>query len=596
MDKDNQLLEKQGYQILKTIGKGSFGQVFLVYNEQYGVIAAKVVKEEDFNLGEWQTGFRIARGKQNPFVLEYHSANLYGENAIILMGYANIGSLDILIEQKKDIPIPIIRVIMKQLFEGLSMMHEKGFIHRDIKGQNILLHSPTGSGRIVLKIADFGLVKAQKEPQKSTVMSVAGTLPYMASELIFESEDEEDGQVKADEKIDVWASGITLIRPKSLNDDLLWDLLMKLLAFDRKQRISASDALRHPFFTSQKAINEISPQAIQLANQAQMAQQQGDKSMTRFDTEASLQLPYTDVQQFLNNDPEIEMARIRKQLPTKIDSRVMPDPVIHASMLGKEQQQISLPYIQPVVPKQQITPPPYQQQITLPVIPKQQTPQPPIKQQSPSTISSQELEDKYEACIECDSCHKQIKFSEYQDHFDAHLAQQPITAPKLVAVPYTPIKYQNSHSPPPNQKITPPQIKQQITPPYNPQQPIIALQTTPLIAPRNAAPPVVQQQQSPSTISSQEQDNDLELIECDSCHKKIKFSDYQNHFNEHLTQQRQQQEQIRQNPTIPQTPIDARNSPPPVIPLQISSPKVPQTKLTTNLPPALHYTYKTAQI
>ncbi|KAA6378204.1 MAG: putative CAMK/CAMKL/AMPK protein kinase, partial [Streblomastix strix] len=473
MDKDNQLLEKQGYQILKTIGKGSFGQVFLVYNEQYGAIAAKVMKEEDFNLGEWQT-----RGKQNLFVLEYHSANLYGENAIILMQYANLGSLENNIEQQKDIPIPIIRVIMKQLFEGLCMMHEKGLIHRDIKGQNILLHSPTGSGRVIIKIADFGLVKSQKEPQKSTVMSVAGTFPYMASELILGS-GEQDGQVKADEKIDVWASGIVLhqlalhsfpfkslelpaiimfminkklVRPQSFIDDALWDLITKLLAFDRKQRISAKDALMHPFFTSQQARNEISPKAVQLAQSAQINYQNGDRSITRFDTEPSLQLPYTDIQQFLNNiNTEEQFESFRNQLPTKFASNIIPDPTIHASMLGNEQQisspqsqssthiQITPPPNLLILPQsatvKQMIPPPLQnkkdqigqninifqqqdapqppylqqkispqvpQQTTPPIIPKlstpsvapqQQTPQPPIKQQSPSTISSQELED-----------------------------------------------------------------------------------------------------------------------------------------------------------------------------------------------------------
>ncbi|KAA6366568.1 MAG: hypothetical protein EZS28_037905, partial [Streblomastix strix] len=90
--------------------------------------------------------------------------------------------------------------------EGVRLMHEKGIIHRfrDVKGQNILLHSPPGS---VLKIADFGLIKEQKQVEQSTLMTVAGTMPFMPPEMLMGTE---DGEVKADSKVDVWSSGILL--------------------------------------------------------------------------------------------------------------------------------------------------------------------------------------------------------------------------------------------------------------------------------------------------------------------------------------------------------------------------------------------------
>ncbi|KAA6370837.1 MAG: hypothetical protein EZS28_033635, partial [Streblomastix strix] len=107
-------------------------------------------------------------------------------------------NLDCLIESKQDLPIPVIRAIMRQLLESLRLMHENGIIHRDIKGQNILLHSPPGSGLIVLKIADFGLIKEQKDVHQSTMMTVAGTVPFMSPEMLMGTE---DGEVKADTKV-----------------------------------------------------------------------------------------------------------------------------------------------------------------------------------------------------------------------------------------------------------------------------------------------------------------------------------------------------------------------------------------------------------
>ncbi|KAA6394995.1 MAG: hypothetical protein EZS28_009484 [Streblomastix strix] len=79
-------------------------------------------------------------------------------------------------------------------------MHEKGIIHRfrAIKGQNILLHSPLGSDLIILKIADFGLIKEQKQVEQSTLMTVAGTMPLMSHEMLMGTE---DGEMKADSKV-----------------------------------------------------------------------------------------------------------------------------------------------------------------------------------------------------------------------------------------------------------------------------------------------------------------------------------------------------------------------------------------------------------
>ncbi|KAA6358840.1 MAG: hypothetical protein EZS28_045633, partial [Streblomastix strix] len=73
--------------------------------------------------------------------------------------------------------------------------------------QNILLHSPPGSGLIVLKIADFGLIKEQKQVQQSTLMTVVGIMPFMSPEMLMGTE---DGEVKADTKVDIWSSGILL--------------------------------------------------------------------------------------------------------------------------------------------------------------------------------------------------------------------------------------------------------------------------------------------------------------------------------------------------------------------------------------------------
>ncbi|KAA6396414.1 MAG: hypothetical protein EZS28_008062 [Streblomastix strix] len=166
----------------------SYFRVYEVWRPGTGVIGAKVMKEEDFETKEWRKKFKSIC-IEVPFCNDVLNSDSHFD-----------GNLDCLIESKQDLPIPCISAIMRQLLEGVRIMHEKGIIHRfrDIKGQNILLHSPPGSGLIVLKIADFGLIKEQKQVEQSTLMTVAGTMPLMSSEILMGTE---DGEVKADSKV-----------------------------------------------------------------------------------------------------------------------------------------------------------------------------------------------------------------------------------------------------------------------------------------------------------------------------------------------------------------------------------------------------------
>ncbi|KAA6378574.1 MAG: hypothetical protein EZS28_025900, partial [Streblomastix strix] len=237
-------------------------------------------------------------------------------------------------------------------------MHQKGLIHRDIKGQNILLHSPPGSGRVIVKIADLGLIKVQKKPLQSTKITIAGTIPYQPPEMIMGNEDD---KIIADAKIDVWSSGIILHqlvshcfpfkstnlqaimmfmfykkleRPPQVKDDIMWDLLTKMLAFDRKDRISASDALKHEFFTGEQAMKEISQEVQNLALAAQTAKKQGDQSITYYDTNTLFIVPESQIKQILSIDPEDDNTQIQSPI-TK------PSPLIPTSeqQITSQQQQ-----------------------------------------------------------------------------------------------------------------------------------------------------------------------------------------------------------------------------------------------------------------
>ncbi|KAA6402435.1 MAG: hypothetical protein EZS28_002041 [Streblomastix strix] len=150
---------------------------------------------------------------------------------------------------------------MKQALEGVKVLHKAAIIHR-----------PPGSGRVHVKISDFGLAKIQQF--QNVQIYTQGTLPFMAPELF-------KWPIIVTQKVDIYALGITFYKlllhelpvnqknfqdqklvlidmpriekPSEITDNLLWDLLSKMLNFDPNKRISAVEALQHPYFTSPEA-------------------------------------------------------------------------------------------------------------------------------------------------------------------------------------------------------------------------------------------------------------------------------------------------------------------------------------------------------
>ncbi|KAA6398469.1 MAG: hypothetical protein EZS28_006007 [Streblomastix strix] len=220
-----------------------------------------------------------------------------------MLEYANMKTFDIIAKLPHIfIPSYTLRALMKQTFEGMRAFHSSGFVHRDIKCDNILMNSPPGTGRVHVKISDFGLSK--KEDLESKFTYAAGTLPYMSPELY-------QFPIRSTQKVDMYALGITFYhllthqypmnykqfedyqialkdikfidRPDEIKDNLLWDLISKLLEFDPNKRITAAEALQHPYFTSPKAIADVSKEQQDLASLAAVAQLDGDQNITEFD-------------------------------------------------------------------------------------------------------------------------------------------------------------------------------------------------------------------------------------------------------------------------------------------------------------------------
>ncbi|KAA6359315.1 MAG: hypothetical protein EZS28_045158 [Streblomastix strix] len=158
------ILKKYEILPIRVLGEGSFGRVYEAYDLSYGIVAVKIFQKEKYD------------EKENKIGLGTISYVNWGQFPFLVMEYANMKTLDI-IAKYPQIPLPsyTLRTLMKQILEGMRAFHSKNLVHRDIKCDNILLHSPPGSGRVYAKISDFGFAKKVDLINEQTYL--AGTIP-----------------------------------------------------------------------------------------------------------------------------------------------------------------------------------------------------------------------------------------------------------------------------------------------------------------------------------------------------------------------------------------------------------------------------------
>jgi len=193
----------EDFDVLRVIGKGSFGKVFLVQlkkktsqqaktsaataslkdDQADPVFAMKVLKKNHVKrrrqIEHTRTERKVLGSVRHPFIVGMHFAFQSPTKLYFVLDYCPGGELFFWLSREKRLPEHMSRFYTSEIVLALEYLHSMQVVYRDLKPENILLDQ---DGHI--KLADFGLAKEGVENSTTGAFSLCGTPEYLAPEIL----------------------------------------------------------------------------------------------------------------------------------------------------------------------------------------------------------------------------------------------------------------------------------------------------------------------------------------------------------------------------------------------------------------------------
>ncbi|XP_044290938.1 ribosomal protein S6 kinase alpha-1 isoform X1 [Varanus komodoensis] len=206
------------FELLKVLGQGSFGKVFLVRKitppDNGHLYAMKVLKKATLKVRD-RVRTKMERDilveVNHPFIVKLHYAFQTEGKLYLILDFLRGGDLFMRLSKEVMFTEEDVKFYLAELVLGLGHLHRLGIVYRDLKPENILLDD---EGHI--KLTDFGLSKEAIDHEKKAY-SFCGTVEYMAPEVV-----NRQGHTQS---ADWWSYGV-----------LMFEMLTGALPFQGKDR------------------------------------------------------------------------------------------------------------------------------------------------------------------------------------------------------------------------------------------------------------------------------------------------------------------------------------------------------------------------
>jgi hypothetical protein len=201
------------YRIVRELGEGGMGVVYLAHDEELGRdVALKAVRKGLDDPGQALARLKreasLQAGLNHPNIATLHDVVWADGVPTLVMELVEGGTLQDRLQDRRPLPVTEVLELAAQLAGALEAAHAKGVVHRDLKPANLKL---TPEGR--LKVLDFGLAVA-RSPGGTAEAGAAGGGPLSLPGAImgtpaYMSPEQASGGT-ADQRADLWAFGCVL--------------------------------------------------------------------------------------------------------------------------------------------------------------------------------------------------------------------------------------------------------------------------------------------------------------------------------------------------------------------------------------------------
>eukprot|EP00005_Dracoamoeba_jomungandri_P004596 CAMPEP_0174256576 /NCGR_PEP_ID=MMETSP0439-20130205/5797_1 /TAXON_ID=0 /ORGANISM="Stereomyxa ramosa, Strain Chinc5" /LENGTH=450 /DNA_ID=CAMNT_0015339247 /DNA_START=43 /DNA_END=1395 /DNA_ORIENTATION=- len=187
------------FEMLKVIGRGSFGRVLMVkFKQTDQVMAMKVLDKkriiENDELKSMRAEKSILAKLNCHFLVKLYFSFQTPDKVYFVMDYINGGELFFHLQNEQKFSPERTRFYVAQILLGVQYLHDRGIIYRDLKPENILL---TSEGHICM--TDFGISKEGLSCADDRTATFCGTPEYLAPEVLLGN--------KYGKEVDWWSLG-----------------------------------------------------------------------------------------------------------------------------------------------------------------------------------------------------------------------------------------------------------------------------------------------------------------------------------------------------------------------------------------------------